>query len=66
MIIHGHHFKNFKSEEMICWACGFVIWRCASEAEAEKALAALDGGACPGEWHGQHKPIPLSALVEQP
>lgn len=53
----GHNFVNHKSEEMICWDCGFVIWKCNNESEVLTALQTVDGldfskQDCPGKWHG--------------
>lgn len=52
MNLHGHAFVPFKSVEMICWACGFVLSRTADKSDAERELLSLDGGACPKVWHG--------------
>jgi hypothetical protein len=50
-----HVFTDFKSEEMICWPCGYVIWRCADAAEVESAIVQIDGKklACGKRWHHQ-------------
>lgn len=39
MKVNNHNFVNHKSEEMICWQCGYVIWRCDIP---EKALEAIE------------------------
>jgi hypothetical protein len=53
--ILDHAFVNHKSEEMICWGCGFVIWRCANATEVESAIVQLGGKklACGKRWHHQ-------------
>lgn len=59
-IVNGHKFCNFKSEEMICWQCGYVIWRCQTNDEIEDAILQLADNPvflneCPGTWHGWDK-----------
>lgn len=47
-----HHFSPFKSEEKICWSCGFVIPREASTTEIAQLFD--DCGIrheCPRAWH---------------
>ena len=48
-----HSFVNHKSEEMICWQCGYVIWRCDTAAEVASAINDLSGHlrACGKQWH---------------
>lgn len=49
----NHSFVNHKSSEMICWDCGFVLWRCDTEKEATDAIVAIAGKklACGKRWH---------------
>ena len=59
--VDGHTFVNFKSEEMICRTCGYVIWRCDTPEEAKNAIVQISGensvhtNQCPGSWHGWSK-----------
>lgn len=55
---HGHVFVPFKSEECICWTCGFVMWPVGTVDEADRALRDLRGGTCPGTWHGKKGKLP--------
>jgi hypothetical protein len=55
----GHVFVPFKSEESICWSCGFVTWKVHTSEDAELALLELEGGACPGVWHGQQTTLTM-------
>lgn len=53
----GHTFTAYGSEEMLCRACGFVIWPCDTEEEVVEALRTADGldyskQSCPGKHHG--------------
>lgn len=54
MLVHGHRWINFKSSEMLCPNCGYVLWRCTTEEEIVKAMTILGGGVwnCPKIWHG--------------
>lgn len=57
MIEHREHrFRQHGSEEMICMACGFVIWSCTDEAGVARALEILGEEivdmTCPKVWHG--------------
>jgi hypothetical protein len=51
---YGHKFVNHKSEEMICWTCGYVTPRVADPvawmAEEEGGMVYLCGA-----WHGTSK-----------
>lgn len=52
----GHRFSPFKSEEMICWTCGYVIWRVDSDTDAAEAIKLIERGEeahCGGAWHRQ-------------
>lgn len=56
MDLLGHHFSNFKSEELICWRCGYVIPRDYSEREVQQQMIEIDGSLikCGGVWHVWH------------
>lgn len=43
----GHRFIPYGQVEMLCRPCGFVIWKCEDEAEAEQAVRDLGGSECP-------------------
>ncbi len=47
-----HTFINHKSVEMICWGCGYVIWRCKDADEVESAMTQIDGqkSRCGKSW----------------
>lgn len=53
--VQNHNFVNHKSEEMICWDCGYVIWRCKTDEEVLNTMKDLEGYAwkCPKKWHGK-------------
>jgi hypothetical protein len=53
--VNGHTFVNHKSEEMICWACGFVLG--GQELDEAEVIEQLKEGQislqqCPNKWHG--------------
>ena len=55
MNCNGHIFVNHKSEEMICWACGFVLG--GKDLDAQEALKQLTEAGqhtqnCPRKWQG--------------
>lgn len=61
MKVNNHNFVNHKSDEMICWQCGYVIWRCDTPEKALEAIDMLTGDknipkdfykTCPEKWHG--------------
>jgi hypothetical protein len=51
--ILDHRFVNHKSVEMICWQCGYVIWRCKDSEEVDEAIQTLAGTRlrCGKAWH---------------
>ncbi len=53
MDVFGHHFRDFKSVEKICWACGYVIPRVSTCDEAAGFIVQHDGSEvwCGGAWH---------------
>jgi hypothetical protein len=54
MILHGHHFEDFKSVEQICWRCGYVITRGNTAEETEAWMRREEQGSrigCGGKWH---------------
>lgn len=63
MNLWGHHFRDFKSCERICWKCGYVIDRNSDEAEIKRWIEEEEGCElhCGGAWH-KHKRVPSSAL----
>jgi hypothetical protein len=64
----GHTFTKHKSEEMICWACGYVIWLVDTGTEAEEAVREIEGGDeihCGGAWHVTERRASMSRGEKQ-
>lgn len=55
MQVLGHTFVNHKSEEMICWQCGFVLGgqnQNKSDILKELSWDGFHTQDCPKRWHG--------------
>jgi hypothetical protein len=50
---YDHTFTAYGAEEMICRACGYVIWSCLTTEKAEDAIRKISGQRvyCGGAWH---------------
>ena len=62
-----HTFVPFKSEEMICWSCGYVIWPVKNEEEAISVIQQLSNKnvICGKSWHQfKYEKIDISCLLE--
>ena len=61
--LYGHAFVPHKSEERICWGCGYVTPR---DREPIEFMAEQNGGmveTCSGQWHVNGRKVPYAAAL---